>query len=857
MKLRRLKIKGKRCRPKKHQRRAIVNAISHFEDTDVNRGILHHPSRSGKSYTAYWIKEGLGSKVTGIFTPSLHLVEDMLEKWYPNLKKSNVLCVGSDHTIARNVEKKYVSCNPPTTNLSDIVEFISESQGEILIVSTYASSIKIKRACELCPNFSFDFLVLDEAHRTVGVSSSFGRFRSRFVHQDSDIPATNRLYMTATLQVLSERDKLYAPESSFKASMDDPEIYGEVFDGMTFGDGIEERILSDYQISAVGIGDKEINSAINRASEDMDVKESAKLIALEEVLSVDLKDEDLTHVLSNHATVPQAQAFQRYFSLPDWETFHLNGTMPISERVEIIRKYEKSEKALLTNCKCLGEGVDIPVVDTIFHSDPKQSSIDIVQSTARCMTKDSNKPKGFINWVILPIFHEKKGEFLSADSAWRAIVNITRRMKSEQIEGVLKGQAKRAIGDCGDLSEIIHTINFPEELREALFLDLISTQKISDEVLDSLLTKYNGDRDKVMAEPILSEFGDAYLIQRISMSDLLRSKWKQYCSAEEIDRVLTECEAKAPDIKGIGSGGQSLRNNAIKKSASIELNKLGKGSYANIESVSSRISRDPFLKKKWGWLSKRELSNREVVAFLRETEDITLCAEHFGVDCNYLIRKMCEKRNKTYEKYYKQFDYLVVAHSPKWREHRRISDEDFFKLWDEAFEKHSSSKVKDSLSRNGGFYRDHQKIADELGFTRLQLKTRTSHAFKRCPELKAKWGKGGWRVIELRNEYIKKIDEAMKKHGGNRSKASKELGIRYAQLNARITEYKELSEWTARYTSDKEIDEALEKFKGDKTKTWKFFGHTTYNTINHRIRSSSFLNEKWGHLLDRWGKSGK
>ena len=129
-----------------------------------------------------------------------------------------------------------------------IKEFIVSSP-KCVIISTYHSCKRICEAVEDMQDFSFDFLVADEAHRTAGVNLEF----SRPVHFNDCIPTTKRLYMTATPKKLSRGVLMYAYADAFKSCMNDEKIYGKVVHEYSFKDGIEsQKALCDYQIVSVG-----------------------------------------------------------------------------------------------------------------------------------------------------------------------------------------------------------------------------------------------------------------------------------------------------------------------------------------------------------------------------------------------------------------------------------------------------------------------------------------------------------------------------------------------------------------------------------------------------------------------------
>ena len=205
---------GRRVNLRQHQRQAIHSVIAHY-GMKSNRATISHCCRSGKSLTAVSLHKSLNSKASVIFLSSISLVEQTLNDWLPNLTKAT---------------KILVACSDKTTYDGDVTgcpkkikEFIEDcGDSPFVIFCTYDSSKKICQALKLLDDFSFDFLVADEAHRSAGVNLKL----SRFIHYDDCIRATNRLYMTATPKNVSHHLESRLHASSEVFSMDDEKVCG-------------------------------------------------------------------------------------------------------------------------------------------------------------------------------------------------------------------------------------------------------------------------------------------------------------------------------------------------------------------------------------------------------------------------------------------------------------------------------------------------------------------------------------------------------------------------------------------------------------------------------------------------------
>ena len=86
------------------------------------------------------------------------------------------------------------------------------------------------------------------------------------------------------------------------------------------------------------------------------------------------------------------------------EVKHVDGTFKSSERDRELAWLgdDAGEGAcrVLTNARCLAEGVDVPALDAILFMHPRKSQIDIVQAVGRVMRKAEGKTLGY---VILPV----------------------------------------------------------------------------------------------------------------------------------------------------------------------------------------------------------------------------------------------------------------------------------------------------------------------------------------------------------------------------------------------------------------------------------------------------------------------
>ena len=232
---------------------------------EQDRGQLILPCGSGKTLTALWIKEALVSRRTLILFPSLALLRQTKKEWAENAQKYiPYISVCSENDI-NSESGDEVQTNlsdisgPVSTNSKTIRDFLIKND-EVLVYSTYHSLAAIQDAIRSITGFSFDLIICDEAHKTSGV-----RYKEfALVHDNEAIPALKRLYMTATPTILvpAIRAKLGSEHVKYVADMSDIKTFGRELHRMSFGEAVEQKILVDYKIVAIGVSDRELQEAI-------------------------------------------------------------------------------------------------------------------------------------------------------------------------------------------------------------------------------------------------------------------------------------------------------------------------------------------------------------------------------------------------------------------------------------------------------------------------------------------------------------------------------------------------------------------------------------------------------------------
>ncbi|GAA1565927.1 DEAD/DEAH box helicase [Leucobacter aridicollis] len=425
--------------PRKYQREAINDVITGFRTGD--RGKLIMACGTGKTFTSLKLVEEyvpVGGSVL-FLVPSIALLQQTLNEWTAQADQPiRPFAVCSDKSVGRK-ENEDVSMHdlgfPATTDPAKLFHRFQISTGAetiSVVFSTYQSIDVIHQAQELgLPEF--DLIICDEAHRTTGISQP-GSDDSAFVrvHDNSYLAAKKRLYMTATPRVYVEDSKNKAAKDGILTySMDDEGQYGPEFHHLGFGRAVEMGHLSDYKVLILAVDEESVASSFQSllAREgDMNLDDVARIVGCWNGLSKrGVNGEQLS--ITDTAPMQRAVAFARNIkeskaianqldvigqellmnakegaSALRMQAKHVDGTFNVLERSARLDWLQAGAAAdecrILTNAKCLTEGVDVPSLDAVLFLNPRNSQVDVVQAVGRVMRRAEGKEYGYI---ILPI----------------------------------------------------------------------------------------------------------------------------------------------------------------------------------------------------------------------------------------------------------------------------------------------------------------------------------------------------------------------------------------------------------------------------------------------------------------------
>lgn len=423
-----------------HQKLAIDRILEGFETTD--RGKWISACGTGKTFTSLKLAErlcaGNGGQLKVLFlAPSISLVSQSLREWMAQTQTDiRPLVVCSDTKAAAQAEDITTHDIPlPTTDASRLAENLAavgrRLKGMTVVFSTY-QSIDVVAQAQQASASEFDLILCDEAHRTTGVKLPGETDESAFVkvHDNTYLPAARRLYMTATPRIYGEAVKRKADEASaVLTSMDNEDLFGPEFHRLGFGDAVEQRLLSDYKVMVLVVDGEAIAEPLQRSLADdnleLSLDDAAKIVGCWNGLAKRTADGDFG---PNPAPMKRAVAFLRDIrsskgfagafpevvdALADGrdtqaelscDVRHVDGTMNALQRAEQLAWLKapipEGECRVLSNARCLSEGVDVPALDAVLFLHPRNSLVDVVQSVGRVMRKAKDKEFGY---VILPV----------------------------------------------------------------------------------------------------------------------------------------------------------------------------------------------------------------------------------------------------------------------------------------------------------------------------------------------------------------------------------------------------------------------------------------------------------------------
>ena len=459
-------IEGSEARLKKHeliphQTDALDAATEYYKDND--RGKMIMACGTGKTFTSLRIAESLvpGNGCVLFLAPSISLVGQTLREWTSNTVRSiKPICVCSDTYVSKKKREDDVGetvdnlAMPATTDPNRILKYRDGSKLTV-VFSTYQSIDAVMDAQKL--GFpEFDLIICDEAHRTTGVTLADSD-ESAFVkvHSNDNISGRKRLYMTATPRIYGVKGKEKAKDASAViCSMDDEALYGKEFYHISFGQAVEKELLTDYKVMILSLRGSEMPASVTsrwsktekEIDADMDTLIWGCLNALGKNMAYDktLKNTDPGNMKSAvmfARTIKRskdiAERFNELAALPEApvhaEVMHIDGSMNAMERDDLmtwLKQGDEEDCHVLSNVRCLCEGVDVPALDAVMFMDSKGSLVDVVQSVGRVMRRAPGKKYGYIIIPILIPGDEDAETALDDNDRYKVVWQVLRALRS-------------------------------------------------------------------------------------------------------------------------------------------------------------------------------------------------------------------------------------------------------------------------------------------------------------------------------------------------------------------------------------------------------------------------------------------
>lgn len=413
------RVEHQRKLPRPHQDEALTSIATGLATHD--RATVVMACGTGKSLVALWAAERYAGKTLLVLVPSLALVRQLLHEWLreTSWEQFSFMCVCSDPSVAKGADDLVVhqaDLDFPVTTDSAIVRQYLEKPfaGTRIVFSTYQSAQVVADGMPQDAQGQrqpFDLGIFDEAHKTASRDGT----RFSFALEDSNLPIRQRLFFTATPRHYDVRKKDKEGDSTLVYSMDRPEVYGPVVHTLSFAEAARRGIICDYKVVISVVTSAMVDDHLLKSGEVIVEGDAVKArqVALQVALQKAVEKYGVSRIFTFHGSVKGAKSFTSEGSegitqhLPDFHTLHVSGEMPTARREEQMKAFRQADKAVMSNARCLTEGVDVPAVDMVAFISPRKSKVDIVQATGRAMRRAPGKEFGY---VMVPLFVEQAAD---------------------------------------------------------------------------------------------------------------------------------------------------------------------------------------------------------------------------------------------------------------------------------------------------------------------------------------------------------------------------------------------------------------------------------------------------------------
>ena len=406
---------------REHQQEAFEDVTNGFKDVD--RGKLIMACGTGKTFTALRIAEkvaGVGGRVLYL-VPSIGLFSQAMREWAEQQSiPHRYIGICSDTKAGKTTEDASILELeiPVTTDPAAISEALQKTdEGSMKVVFCTYHSLPIVEAAQDAGAPPFDMILCDEAHRTTGVehpndtTSPFA-----LVHNADRIRANKRLYTEGAKVKAARHDReVY--------SMDDPETYGPEFHRLPFSRAVEQDLLCDYKVVVLAMSEQSADATLQTyrtsGGSEININDATKIVGCWRALQnperkspEDPEIKPLTRAIAFTNTIANSKSLVNHWDgviesaierMPEdqrpqdfiIETEHIDGkdnALKRKNRIEWLKGDADDTCRILSNARCLSEGIDVPALDAVLFMSPKNSHVDIVQAVGRVMRKAPGRP---------------------------------------------------------------------------------------------------------------------------------------------------------------------------------------------------------------------------------------------------------------------------------------------------------------------------------------------------------------------------------------------------------------------------------------------------------------------------------
>ncbi len=458
--------------PLPHQQEAIAAILPALKQHGRATAVM--ACGTGKTLVALWVAEQSRATTILVLLPSLALVRQTLHEWLHETRWPCLayLCVCSDPTVTSEVDALAVQQTDldfaVNTNSQTVRAFLdADFQGTRLVFCTYQSAHIV--AAAMGKDESFDLGIFDEAHKTAGRVG----VRFAFAVIDQNLPIRKRLFLTATPRHYDYRRKDKEGDAKLVYSMDVPEVYGPTVVKLTFAEAAHRQIICPYKVVISIVTSATVNNERLRRGEVLIDGDRVRAIQVANQIALQkaVAEFGVSKIFTFHRSIKSAESFTSEASegiathLPNFARLHVNGNMSTAVRDGLMRSFAEACKAVMSNARCLTEGVDVPAVDMVAFLTPKRSLVEIVQATGRAMRRSHNKQFGY---VLVPLFLEQHdGESIEdalARTKFRDVWNVLGAMLEQDdlfaqvIRQMREDRGERGGYDDSTFQELVEVI---------------------------------------------------------------------------------------------------------------------------------------------------------------------------------------------------------------------------------------------------------------------------------------------------------------------------------------------------------------------------------------------------------------